>query len=83
MAFIVLDEVIILKDLFFQVYKKLEEEVIDLSYSVLFVDENLIVYSLRIADLISRCNIEIESLVKLLYSSANNKENDSAKECIE
>lgn len=50
--------------IYFQIYQKIEEEVLELASAIHFVDENLDVYSIKIADLIVRISIEIESLAK-------------------
>ena len=52
---------------FFPVYKNIENEVRDLSYSIHISDDNVDVYSLRIADIIIRCSIELESIAKSIY----------------
>lgn len=54
-------------DLFWQSYKLLEREVIDISNVILFDDNNLSTYSLKIADLIMRVNVEIEAIAKELH----------------
>jgi hypothetical protein len=54
-------------DIYWSVYKNIESECIKLMYNIYFVDEQLNVYSPRIADLIVRCAVEIESLAKQLY----------------
>lgn len=53
--------------IYFQIYEKIEEEVLNLSSSIHFVDDQLEVYSIKIADLIVRCSIEVESLIKDIY----------------
>lgn len=50
--------------IYFQIYQKLEREVLDLSSAIHFVNENLEVYSIDIADLIVRASIELESISK-------------------
>lgn len=50
--------------IYFQIYQKLEREVLDLSSAFHFVNENLEVYSIDIADLIVRASIELESISK-------------------
>lgn len=57
----------IVKNIYLPVYEKLENELIDLSSYIHFTDDNLDVYSLKIADLIIRCSIEIESLIHSLF----------------
>lgn len=68
--------------IYFQVYKKIEDEVIKLSSSIYFSDDQLGVYSIDIADLITRCVIEIESIVKDIYRMKNGKEPNSPGQCI-
>ncbi|MDR0971634.1 MAG: hypothetical protein LBM25_04535 [Bacteroidales bacterium] len=54
-------------NLYWSIYKNLEKEVIELSNHIYFSDDQLDVYSIKIAELIIRCSIEIESIVKELY----------------
>lgn len=54
-------------NLYWSVYKNLEKEVLELSKYVHLDDFQLNVYSMHIANLIVRCAVEIESLVKELY----------------
>lgn len=56
-------------DLYWSVYKNLERELIQLSDVIHFDDSQLKVYSIKIADLLVRTSVEIESLSKLLYFS--------------
>ncbi|KAA6339450.1 hypothetical protein EZS27_012616 [termite gut metagenome] len=53
--------------LYWSVYKNLEREVIELSRQIHFDDNQLSVYSVKIAELLIRCSIEIESIAKELY----------------
>lgn len=53
--------------MFWNAYKRIENEVLNLSESIHFDDAQLSVYSSRIADLLVRTVIEIESLSKELY----------------
>lgn len=53
--------------LYWSVYKNLERELIDLSRQIHFDDNQLSVYSVKIAELLVRCSIEIESISKDLY----------------
>lgn len=53
--------------LYWNTYKRLEKELIALSESIHFDDQQLGVYSSHIADLLVRTSIEIESLAKTLY----------------
>jgi len=54
-------------NLYWPVYKNLEKEVIRLSEYVHFDDNQLSTYSAKIAELLIRCSIEIESISKDLY----------------
>lgn len=56
-------------NMFWPVYKNLEKEVIQLANYVQFTDDQINAYSLHIADLIVRCAIEIEALLKELYKT--------------
>lgn len=58
------------------IYQQLEREVIDLASSIFFCDEQITVYSLKIADLIMRCSIEVESIAKDIYRNDKGKEPD-------
>ena len=62
------------ENIYFPVYQKIEKEVIDLASSIYFSDGQTNVYSLHIADLIIRCSIELESIVKDIYRENNGKE---------
>ena len=52
---------------YWPVYKNLEKEFLMLADYVHFSDDQVKIYSMRIADLIVRCAIEIEALSKELY----------------
>ena len=52
---------------FWNAYKRLEKEVLALSESIHFSDDQSIVYSSKIGDLLVRTAIEVESLSKVLY----------------
>ena len=54
-------------NLFLPVYKRLEDDVIKLSDSIFFDDDQLGVYSLAVGDLLIRCVIEVEAISKELY----------------
>jgi hypothetical protein len=60
-----------MNNLFWSVYTNLEKEVLYLADLVHFDDKQLSVYSVRIADLLIRCNVEAESLIKELYRCEN------------
>ncbi|GHT82602.1 hypothetical protein FACS1894125_5320 [Actinomycetota bacterium] len=71
------------KNLYWSVYKNLEKEVIQLSESVQFDDEQLEVYSIKIAELILRCSTELESLAKYIYRRENGEEPKNPGACFE
>ena len=54
-------------NLYWAVYKNLEREVLELSNQIHFSDNQLDVYSIKIAELLIRCSVEIESIVKEVY----------------
>lgn len=54
-------------NLFSPVYRRLENEIVELSHSIFFDDEQLDTYSLALADIIIRCSVEIEAVAKELY----------------
>lgn len=61
------------KNLFISNYIRIEREVIELSRSIDFCDEQLNTYSIIICDLIIRCGTDIESLYKEIYRRLINK----------
>lgn len=67
-------------DLYWSVYKNLERELIQLSDVIHFDDSQLKVYSIKIADLLVRTSVEIESLSKLLYFSCGGPTPDNEKD---
>jgi len=69
------------KNVYWPVYKILEKEVLELAQSIHFTDQQIRVYSLKIADLIMRCSTELESLVKDIFRLDNNKEPENPGEC--
>jgi len=56
-------------NLYWPVYKNLEREVLALSNHIHFDDNQLIVYSVKIAELLLRCVTEIEAISKDLYET--------------
>jgi hypothetical protein len=54
-------------NLYWAVYKNLEKELLELSYQIHIDDKQLDVYSVKIAELLLRCSVEIESIAKDLY----------------
>ena len=69
------------KTLYFPIYKRIEEEVKELSFSVCFCDNQLSVFSLNIANLIIRCEVEIESVAKDIYRMQNDSEPAKTSDC--
>lgn len=67
--------------LYFPVYKRIENEVLQLASAIFFCDKHRDVYSLDIADLIIRCAIEIESLAKDIFRRENGSSPSSPSEC--
>ena len=55
------------KKYYWPIYEQIEKEVVDLSLSIHFDDEQASVYSMQIAELIIRCVVEIESIIKDIY----------------
>ncbi len=81
-------------NLFWSVYKNLENELLTLTKYIHFSDKQLTVYSMHIGDLIVRCAIEIEAISKALYeqlggnmspvdSDGNNRDLYFDTDCIE
>ena len=58
-----------MNNLYWSVYKNLEKELLETARHIHFCDDQLSVYSMRIADLLVRTCIEIEALSKELYKS--------------
>ena len=56
---------------FWQSYLQIEKEVLDLTSYILINDSQFDVYSIKIADLIIRVNVEIESIAKEIYKNNN------------
>lgn len=57
-------------NLFWNIYKNLENELIALSNNIFFCDEQDLVYSIHISDLLIRTAVEIEAISKELYKIA-------------
>lgn len=66
-----------MNNIFWDIYINLEREVLHLAEMVHFSDDQLSVYSSRIADLLVRCNVEAESLIRELYKQ--NKGSSTSK----
>ena len=56
-----------MSNIYWPVFKNLEKDIIELSYSIHIDDSQLNVYSSRISDIILRASAEIESISKDLY----------------
>ena len=54
-------------NLYWAVYRNLEKELLELSNQIHIDDKQLSVYSIKIAELLIRCSVEIESIAKELY----------------
>lgn len=66
-----------MNNFYWSIYKNLEKELVELS-NVIHIDDNqLEIYSIKIAELLLRTAVEIESLSKTLYfKNGGNKEDD-------
>ncbi len=62
-------------NLYWPVYKNLERAVLDMAEYIHFDDMQSKTYSMKIGDLIVRCAVEIESIVKELYLSEGGNAN--------
>lgn len=62
-----------MNNIFWDIYINLEREVLNLAEMVHFTDNQLSVYSVRISDLLVRCNVEAESLIRELYKKNTGK----------
>lgn len=67
-------------DLFWSVYKNLEQEVINFSKYIHFSSDQKKVYSIGMADIIVRCAVEIEAISKKLYESLGGNMNPTDTE---
>ena len=54
-------------NLYWPVYRNLERELQELSHQVHFDDQQLSIYSIKLAELLIRCAVEIEAISKELY----------------
>ncbi|MGV7095266.1 hypothetical protein [Desulfovibrio sp. QI0434] len=63
------------QNLFWPIYKNIERETLAIADYIHFSDDQSKVYSIRIADLIIRCAVEIESISKFLYTSNGGNQN--------
>ncbi|WP_313151679.1 hypothetical protein [Lacrimispora sp.] len=62
-----------MSNLYWPIYKNLEREVLNLADLIHFTDKQMSVYSVRIADILVRCSVEIESLINDLYKETEEK----------
>ncbi len=68
------------KEIYFSIYSDIEKEVLELSKAIYFTDDHLCVYSVKIADLIIRCSVELESIAKELYRIKNGEKCNTSGE---
>lgn len=68
--------------LYLPVYEKIEKEVLELTSAIYFDDNQNSVYSIDIADILIRCCVEIESLVKELYRKEKKEEPKNPGSCL-
>ncbi len=64
-------------NLYYPVFRSIEREIVELSRVIYFSDEQINVYSIKISELLSRCSMEIESLLKDLYRKEFDAEPES------
>jgi len=69
-----------MSDLYWPIYKNLERETLNLADLIHFSDKQINVYSVRIADMIVRSLVEIESLINDLYKIENAIKTDKVGE---
>lgn len=53
--------------LFFQIYRNLEKELLEMTDFIHFSEDNLGIFSINLATFILRCNVESESIMKELF----------------
>lgn len=63
-------------NLFWPVFKNIEKEIILLSNDIHFDDKQLSIYSVKIAELLLRCVVEIEAISKAMYLSNGGTKTD-------
>lgn len=66
-------------NIYWAIYRNLERELIELSEQIYFDDEQVSVYSLKIAELLIRASVEVESISKELYLSNGGPKADDNK----
>ena len=62
-----------MSNLYWPMYQRLEQELINLSEFIYIDDKQLPVYSIKLAELLMRCSMEIESISKEMYSQYASK----------
>lgn len=68
-----------MKNFYWAVYKNLEKELIELSNLIHIDDKQLDIYSIKIAELLLRTSVEIESISKALYFENGGSKPDDNK----
>lgn len=63
-------------NLFWPVFKNIEKEIISLSNDIHFDDKQLSIYSVKIAELLLRCVVEVEAISKAMYLSNGGTKTD-------
>ena len=66
-------------NIYWAIYRNLERELIELSEQIYFDDGQVSCYSLKIAELLIRASVEIESISKELYLSNGGPKADDNK----
>lgn len=66
--------------LFFQIYQSLEKELLEMTDYIHFSENNLDVYSIKLANFILRANVECESLLKELFKRTEHYKGLTKKE---
>ena len=66
--------------LFFQIYQSLEKELLGMTDYIHFSENNLDVYSVKLANFILRANVESESLLKELFKRTEHYKGLTQKE---
>lgn len=56
-------------NLYWPVYENIENEIVDMTRTIHFCDEQLDTFSTRISDLLLRISVEIESISKEIFNS--------------
>ncbi|MGM9970668.1 MAG: hypothetical protein ACI35S_09780 [Anaeroplasma sp.] len=69
--------------IYFPVYSILEKEILELTSIIHFNDEQIKVYSIKIADLIVRISVEIEAIAKDIYREENKCDPETPGKCFD